>query len=126
MTLLANLQSVGLFLAGVALLTFILMKRSYRYFAKQRRKRRNEPALEQLPRPTSAWDGGPRDSMAHIERQKVEMYDMARDLNGQLSSRIVVLEKLIGDSQRQIERMEKLLGQIEDAQITPEASSSIE
>ncbi len=125
MTLLANINAVWMFLAGVGLLSFILLKRSYRYFGRRSRKR-NEPAIERIPRPTNAWDGVQRDSMAHIERQKVEMFDMARELNGQLSSRIVILEKLIGDSQRQIERMEQLLEQMDDAQVTTEASSSIE
>ncbi len=41
------------------------------------------------------------------------MYDMARDLNGQLSSRIIVFEQLVGESQRQIEQLETLLAEAE-------------
>lgn len=42
------------------------------------------------------------------------MHEMSRDLNGQLSSRIIVLEQLVGESQRQIERLEKLLAEAKE------------
>jgi hypothetical protein len=114
--LLADIHAVWMFLAGVGLLTFILMKRSYRYFSRPRRKRNDKP-IELQPRPKGPWDGVQHDAMAHVERQKVEMFEMSRDLNGQLNSKIIVLEKLIADSQRQITRMEALLAQIDDTQI---------
>ena len=114
--LLASIHAVWMFLAGVGLLTFILMKRSYRYFSRTRRNRNDKP-LELQPRPKGPWDGAQHDTMAHIERQKVEMFEMSRDLNGQLNSKIIVLEKLIADSQRQITRMEVLLAQIDDVQL---------
>ena len=114
--LLASIHAVWMFLAGVGLLTFILMKRSYRYFSRPRQKRNDKP-LELQPRPKGPWDGAQHDTMAHIERQKVEMFEMSRDLNGQLNSKIIVLEKLIADSQRQITRMEVLLAQIDDVQL---------
>ena len=114
--LLADIHAVWMFLAGVGLLTFILMKRSYRYFSRPRRKRNDKP-IELQPRPKGPWDGVQHDTMAHVERQKVEMFEMSRDLNGQLNSKIIVLEKLIADSQRQITRMEALLAQIDGTQI---------
>jgi len=43
------------------------------------------------------------------------MADMARDINGQLTTKMIVLEQLIVDSQKQIERMEELLDRIETA-----------
>ncbi len=114
--LLASSYAVLFFLAGVGLLTFILLKRSYRYFSRPRRKRNDKP-IELQPRPKGPWDGAQHDAMAHVERQKVEMHEMARDLNGQLSSKIIVLEKLIADSQRQITRMEAMLVQLDDVQL---------
>ena len=89
----------------------ILLKRSYKH---GRRKSSSAP-IERIARPTSKWDGAQRDKLAQVERQKVDMYDMARDLNGQLSSRIIVLEQLVGESQRQIERLETLLAEAEQA-----------
>jgi hypothetical protein len=44
------------------------------------------------------------------------MYEMSRDLNGQLNSKMLVLEQLIAQSQRQIERMEQLIEATESVQ----------
>ena len=123
--LLADLNAVLMFMAGVGLLIFILMKRSYRYFARRKRNR-NEQPLELQPRPKGPWDGVQRDAMANIDRQEVQMFEMARDLNGQLSSRIIVLEKLIANSQRQINQMETLLAEIDEAKSSTPASTSLE
>jgi hypothetical protein len=123
--LLADLNAVLMFMAGVGMLIFILMKRSYRYFARRKRQR-NEQPLELQPRPTGPWDGVQRDAMAKIDRQEVEMFEMARDLNGQLSSRIIVLEKLIAESQRQITQMETLLAEIDEAKSSTPATTSLE
>ena len=116
--LLASIHAVWLFLAGVSLLTFILMKRAYRYFGKPRRLANSAP-IDLQPRPQGPWDGAQRDTLAHVERQKVEMYELARDLNGQLSTKMVVLERLIAESQQQIDRLEKLVAKVE-----PTASAS--
>ena len=118
MFLLANIHAVWMFLAGAGLLTFILLKRSHRYFGRRRRNR-NEGPLDLQPRPTTKWDGAQQDTLAHIERQKVEMYDLARDLNGQLTSKIIMLEQLVADSSKQIRRMEELLLEIEQAEHDP-------
>jgi len=107
MILFAMTKAALLFFAGCALLTLLLLKRSYRL---GRRKSSSAP-IERIARPTSKWDGAQRDVLAQVERQKVDMVDMARDLNGQLSSRILVLEQLVGESQRQIERLEALLAE---------------
>lgn len=114
MILLANMTAVWMFLAGVGLFAFILLRRSYRYFGKPR-QRRSDAALELQPRPKGPWDGMQHDAMARIERQEVEMFEIARDLNGQLSAKILVLEQLIHDSQQQITRMEDLLAQLDHA-----------
>lgn len=113
MILLADTVSMLMFAAGCAMLTLILLKRSYRYFG--RRSKSSSKHLEQIHRPESKWDGAHRDTHAIIERQKVDLYEMSRDLNGQLNSRIIVLENLIAQSQRQIDRMEELLEEREHA-----------
>ena len=115
MTLLANIHATWMFMAGAGLLTFILLKRSYRYFGR-RRHVRNEGPLDLQKRPATKWDGAQRDSIAHIEREKVELYDMARELKGDLNSRIIVLERLIAESGQQIRRMEDLLQEMENTQ----------
>ncbi len=125
MILLANLTPLLMFLAGAGLLTFILMKRASRYFGRSRRRRDQGP-IELQPRPTSKWDGAQKDTLAHIEREKVEMHEMARDLNGQLTSRIIVLEQLIAESGQQIKRMEELMQKIDQAEKAALAESSLE
>lgn len=109
---LALIDANWFFFAGCALLTFILLKRTYRRLG--RRQKSSSAPIELNHRPTSAWDGAQRDTLAQVERQKVEMHEMSRDLNGQLSSRIIVLEQLVGESQRQIERLEKLLAEAKE------------
>lgn len=108
----AALNPVWLFFAGCALLTLILLKRTYRRLG---RRKQDTSAIERIARPTSPWDGAQRDALAQVERQKVEMHEMARDLSGQLNSKIIVLEQLVGQSQRQIERLEHLLAEAEHA-----------
>ena len=104
-------NSILMFMAGCALLTVILLKRTYRHFG--RRRKGNSAPIERVARPASKWDGAQRDALAVIERQKVEMHEMSRDLNGQLSSRIILLEQLIAQSQQQIDRMEQLIEKTE-------------
>lgn len=107
--LIAQIEAVWMFLAGVGLLTYFLLRRSFRYFG--RHTKPSHKPIEHLTRPASTWDGSQRDMFAQIERQKVEMEEMARDLNGQLNTKIMVLEQLISDSQRQLERMETMLAE---------------
>ena len=107
MVLVALIDSGWLFFAGCALFTLVLLRRTYVRLG--RRKRASPNPIERIARPTGPWDGVQRDALAQVERQKVEMHEMSRDLNGELSSKIIVLEKLIGDSQQQIERLEKLV-----------------
>ena len=125
MMVLANIHAVWTFLAGVALLTFILIKRSSRYFRKPTRKR-NEGPIDLQNRPQSKWDGSQQDAMAHVERQKVEMHEMARDINGQLTTKIIVLEKLIAESGQQIKRMEELLREIDRLEQATLSETSVE
>jgi len=108
--------AVLMFTLGCAMLTFLLLKRSYRYFGRSSRSRSSRP-LELQSRPASKWDGAQRDALAVVERQKVEMHDMARELTGQLSTKIVTLERLISDSQRQIDRMEVLVEELESKEV---------
>jgi septal ring factor EnvC (AmiA/AmiB activator) len=101
----ANLGATVMLFAGCALLVYMLMRKAH---LQQIRERETTIVsdMKRLPptqRPWQATDNG------------VEMADLARDLNGQLTTKIIVLEQLIADSQKQIERMEELLERIETA-----------
>ena len=112
--MLAVINSGLMFFAGCGLLTFFLLKITFRRIG--RRKKSSSAPIEKIARPASQWDGVQRDALAVVERQKVELHDMSRDLNGQLSSRIIMLEQLVGESQRQIERLEQLLAEAKEVE----------
>ncbi|MEO1495919.1 MAG: hypothetical protein AAFV43_02090 [Planctomycetota bacterium] len=97
-----------LFAAGCGLLAMILLRRSYRYFGKRTRGG-SGPAIAAQPRPTGPWDGAKRDAAARLDRERVELHELARDLMGQLDSKTRVLNQLVAQSQQQIERLEVLL-----------------
>ncbi len=102
-----------LFAAGIALLTMLLLRRSYRYFGRRRTRGGSGPTIEFQPRPQGKWDGVKKDANARFDRDQVELYDLARDLKGQLDSKIIVLNELIVKSQQQIDRLEELLAETE-------------
>ena len=104
MTPLAAVDPALLFLAGCAVLTWVLLRRCYRQCGRKEHSSRRD-YLEHVRRPTSAWDGACHDTAAAIERQKVELHDMARDTTGRLDSKMMLLGHLIATSQKQIDRM---------------------
>ena len=110
--LVAQLGSILMFIAGIALLTMILLRRTYRQLGRGRRKFDSRP-IDAQPRPSARWDGAQGDSVAVIERQKVELAELSRDVNGQLDTKIMVLRELIAQSEQQIVRMEQLLQESE-------------
>lgn len=112
---LAQLGSILMFIAGIALLTMILLRRTYRQLGGRQRRKFDSRPIDAQPRPEHRWDGAKRDTAAVIERQKVELAELSRDVNGQLDTKIMVLRELIAMSQQQIDRMETLLGEAQEA-----------
>ena len=117
--ILANLLASGMFALGCGLLTMWLLRRSYKHFG--RRRNRNEPPIDAQPRPDGAWSGAHADASARIERQSVELHDLGREVTGRIDSKMVLLQELIAKSQAQIDRLEALLAEAEDA--SPESLS---
>jgi len=111
----SEFTAVLMFLAGCGLLTMLLLRRSFRYFQGRGRGGGSGPTIELQHRPTSEWDGAYGDASASIERQKVELHEFARDAAGQLNSKLIMLDQLLRKSDRQIERMEALLAQLDEA-----------
>ncbi|MEM6799607.1 MAG: hypothetical protein AAF589_08840 [Planctomycetota bacterium] len=112
MSILANIAAPILFALGCGLLTAILLRRSYRYFGKNRR-RRPEPPIAEQPRPTGEWSGAHADATARIERQKVELHELGRDITARIDSKLILLQELVIKSQSQIDRLETLLAEAE-------------
>ncbi|QDU58560.1 hypothetical protein [Aeoliella mucimassa] len=111
--LLAQFAPILMFVAGIALMTMILLRRTYRTIG--RRRKFDSRPIDAQPRPKSEWDGAKADSTAVIERQRVELAEMSRDVNGQLDTKIMILRELMTQSQQQITRLEQLLQESEVA-----------
>ncbi len=111
---LAAVSPTLLFLAGCAVLIWVLLRRSYKRCGR-RQGAGSRDYLEHVHRPTNPWDGACHDADALVERRQVELYDMARDVSGRLDSKMMLLNHLITTSQQQIDRMEALLAELEAA-----------
>lgn len=111
--LLALMPSQVMFALGVAILTAILLRRSYRLLGK-RRKGGSNKVIETQPRPETAWSGSHQDAHARMNRQEVELHNMGRDFSAQLDSKMIVLQELIAQSQKQIDQLERLLKESEN------------
>jgi hypothetical protein len=112
--LLNSLDPSWLFVAGCALLAWVLVRRYFRLTRREKRAQ-GQPYLEHVHRPTGPWDGAQRDASALIERQKVELYDLSREAAGRIDSKLILLEQLLDQGQRQIDRMEELLARLDAA-----------
>ena len=104
------------FLAGLVLLIFILLTRSRRHFRQvakhQANASFNPEATATVNRPSSvAADSGlnKRSSRQH-EQWEVSMHELARDLSGQLDSKIRMLELLIREANQAASRLETAIG----------------
>jgi uncharacterized protein YneF (UPF0154 family) len=87
-------------LGGIVFVGYFIMRKAYMHeLAKQ-----ESPIINEGQTPSKYKDLGGTSGV-----------EVARDLNSQLSAKTIVLEKLIADSQKQIDRMEQLLDQIEAA-----------
>jgi hypothetical protein len=102
---LANVGAAFMMLAGCVLFVYVLMRKAHMEKQRQRESTivSEMPRLARTPKKWQTSDNG------------VEMADMARDINGQLTTKMIVLEQLIADSQKQIVRMAELLERIEAA-----------
>jgi hypothetical protein len=96
-----------LFIAAVALVTWLLLSRSQRYFSQQRHQ---EPSSR--PSPIAGFEkrGHNLDVSEAAARWEVQMYDTARELSAQLDSKMSALQALIADADRAAARLEAALG----------------
>lgn len=90
--------------AAVGLITCMLLVRSQR---QMKAATMRQPAAQ--PSPRAPAKGEPRGA----EQWEVRMYELARELSGQLDSKMVAVELLVREAQEQIVRLESLLGRDE-------------
>jgi hypothetical protein len=104
-----NLPAIGtaqcIFLIGLALLIVILLVRSRRHFRQVTQYQVPRPDASPALRQPLQSAMPPRD----FEKWEVAMHDLARDLSGQLDSKIRVLELLIRESEKVAARLETAL-----------------
>ncbi|MEX2168154.1 MAG: hypothetical protein WD851_02500 [Pirellulales bacterium] len=84
--------------AGLALICGVLLRRSFRTSSRARAASSSTAAVE-LPR--------------LVDREQVELSELGRDIVGQIDSKLIVLQELIAQSERQIVRMEGLIEDLE-------------
>ncbi|QDT67270.1 hypothetical protein MalM25_01670 [Planctomycetes bacterium MalM25] len=95
------------FAAGVLLLIFVLFRQNLLRFGKRTRGGDGPPIVKQR-RPEHAWDGVKQDAEARFGQQQVEFHETAREMMGQLDSKMSLLRALIAQSDERIARLEAL------------------
>lgn len=99
-----------LFLVGLALTCAVLLFRTHRQLSR--------PAKSEFPSPATFSPPAPAATRAHrldapreVNHWEVEMRELSRELQGQLDSKIAILQHLIRDARQQAERLEAALAQ---------------
>jgi len=109
MSLLAQIGGpTALFVLALALAIGVLMMRWHRYYARQDRS----PIVrtERAQPPAHGPHAAPRDAVPEdLAKWEVQMYERARELSGQLDSKMRVLEHLTREADRAAARLEKAL-----------------
>lgn len=103
----------GMFLAGVALLTIICLRKWYRHYGKRARLRRQRRENKR-PRDQKSNSQPLLDAPTDVLRWQVEMHDLSRDLKAELDSKIAALQAVIAMARRESERLESLLRQAKE------------
>ena len=111
--LLAQIQPWMLFLAGVAMLTAIMLRITYRNKKRWNYKKGKKPkALEKQPRPEERWTGTFQDAEARLSRREVEFYQQVREMSGQLDTKIRLLQQLMNQCDKKTEALQDILNEL--------------
>jgi hypothetical protein len=98
-----------LFIAAVALTSWILLRRSYRYYARQKK---DQGPIESPKISSNVETWGQNPAAPREETQwEVRMHDTARDLSARLDSKMSALLALIAEADRAAARLEAAVGQ---------------
>ena len=104
------LQNKGslLLAVGFGAMTFFLMRFWSRRYLPSSSPQRSESFAPRRPRETTPHQPL-RDALDDIARWQVEMHDLARNLQGELDTKIAVLQRLVIDARAEAERLEALV-----------------
>ena len=106
--MLAQIEPWIVLLIGVALMTVIMLRITYRRLGKQRRDKNDAPFI-QSARSTAHAQTPRLNTATEIDRKEIEMFEITRELTGQLDSKIVIVQQLIADCDVRIQRLQELL-----------------
>lgn len=99
-----------LFLGGLGLLIYILMRRSFRFFT---RRAEAGAALPRVSQTQSKTNQPLHDAPPELARWQVEMYDTTRAYKAEIDSKLCLLQILVGRAQRESQRLEAALARAE-------------
>jgi hypothetical protein len=105
--------SQWMLLAGIALLTVLVLHRTFRRYAPRRSSGASSSLgarREQGPGPIRRSTGPPP---AEVAQWQVEMYELARELKGELDTKMRLLQLLIDQARCEAQRLQTLLAQVE-------------
>lgn len=110
MQLLAQVEpTTVLFLSGLALVCAVLLFRTHRQLNTRPKGRLSHPSTWSKAAPSKPSAAHHLDMPREAQRWEVEMHDTARELRGQLDTKISVLQHLIRDAAEQAARLEAAL-----------------
>jgi hypothetical protein len=116
--LLANLSGQMMLLLATVIATGLLMRR----IARRSGAARSEPLPSRAGKAKTATAHFPELPSATTRRQ-VEMYELARDVQGELDSKMRVLQVLIDEARRESDRLEELLAEVGAAEAPRERAA---
>ena len=116
-----EIKSPWMMLAGIALLTVVLLRRWRRYYHRRRRNHADEDLLRRMQTAPTRRDIPLHDAPAEVLGWHVEMYDTARDLMGELNSKLAALQQLNMMADAAAERLEAALQRAPESEQETEA-----
>ena len=105
--LLAALDPQWLFFAGVAVLTTVLVRMTYRGRGRSRGDRSHVGASQ---RTAASASPSYRDLLKRMESKEVDFNDLARDSIARLDNKIAILQRLLAEADVKIDRLEQAGG----------------
>ena len=114
-------QSVALLL-GLTMLAVMLLRRYFRYYGR-RKPGRIDPPIVRVARTDRAPREPLLDAPREMTRWQVEMHQVARDVNGQLDTKMRMLLELIRQARLEREQLERAIERAENTEATPDRTT---
>lgn len=107
-SLIAQLNSQTLFIVGILMIGLVLLRLLLR-------PKRVPKPYESPLKASGASPGHMLDAPPEVGRWEVQMHDTARNLLGELNTKVAIVEKLVRDANAAAERLEKAIERAEQS-----------